>query len=899
MISIGLTCEFNEHPLAAGLAPRFSWVLQSERRNNRQTAYQIVCAAALEDLTSDLTSEKRLLWDSGKVASDQHTLITYEGSPLHSVVRYYWCVRVWDADGNVGDYSEPQWFETGPADSDWVASWITKGSLKGSTSMLHRVEGTINTKEDTDSQDNWALYFFTKIQLHKPIASARVYVSGLGYYELHINGRRVGDHVMDPGQTDYHKNALFSAYDITDLVQQNQNTFLLTVANGRHIGGYGYGNPKAILQAVVTFQDGSRETIVTDESWGFSYGPIHENGIYLGEIYDARDERLLKTHIDGESEAREYAEVTTGPQLRWQAMDPIRCTKQFQAVSMTQPRHGVYVYDFGQNLAGVIRMHVEGPEGSTVVLLYAELVGEDGYIDVGTNREASASDTYILKGEGVEIYQPRFTYHGFRYVAVFGYPGVPDLDSIQSIAVHTDAKKRGAFSCSNQLINEIHRICQWSLRSNLMSIPTDCPQRGERMGWLGDAQLASEMACYNLDMAAFYEKYLEDIRLSQRDDGSLSDVTPPYWKLYPSDPAWATAYATVLYNSYLYYNNKDVLNKHYPYVKKYVEFLASQADEGIIRNLGRYGDWCPPGSTYPKQTPTELTSTWYYYHDTLTLSRIAGLIGNRGEELYYQAKAEEIKEAFNKTFLTEGQYATISMSPIDNFPGQTSQTLPLYLDMVPEDQKQKVIENLKETIVKRFDMHVDTGIVGTRYIFEVLREHGMADIAYKMITQKSYPSWGYMIDNGATTVWERWEVLRGLGMNSHNHLMLGTVDAWFYRTIAGIIPVEAGWKTIRIAPHLFGGMTHASASVDTVNGRVSSVWQRVDGELKLEVEIPVGSTAVIYIPCTHSCNDQAAQLYEQGSKAKDAEGVLSVLHDEQHYVVEVGSGIYRFSLTDN
>lgn len=886
-----LRCEHVISPLAVSTAtPRFSWHNRSDVRGDEQSAYRIIVSEEREAIEK----ERGLEWDSGKIDSPDQSGVAYAGVPLRSFTRYFWRVGTWDATGHAAFFSQIAHFETGALDpSDWAARWITRLNARTEPSEIHKVSGAINNKSDMTSRHTWALYFAKSFELEERVRRARAYVSGLGYYELSLNGRKVGHHLLDPGQTDYKSGALYSAYEIDELIVAGENDILFTLANGRHIDAYGYPSPRGMVQLLIEFENGESRVIGSDESWLGGYGPIHENGIYLGELYDARDETAIEvlrsrsrgSDIDGENETDIEPAVPAEPvALRPQLMPPIRATRELPPVVLTNPKPGAFVFDFGQNLSGVVRLTMSGRRGTVVTLKYAELVGSDGDLDVGTNREAPASDTYVLKGEGRESFQPRFTYHGFRYLRITGYPGTPTMDDVRAVVLHTDVEQTGAFMCSHALINRIHENTLWSQRSNLMSIPTDCPQRGERMGWLGDAQLASEQAMCNFDMAAFYMKYLEDIRLSQREDGSLSDVTPAYWPLYPADPAWATAYVTLAWQMYFSYGDRRALEEHYDSMRRYVDFLFEQSDGHIIRSLGRYGDWCPPGSIFPKQTPIELTSTWYYYHDTLLFSKIANLLRHAEDGKRYEQRADEILEAFNGEFLrTEGRYATLSMSPIDQSPGQTSQALPLYLDMVPEEDRASAVETLVDTIERRFDCHVDTGIVGTRYLFEVLRNEGRADLAYRMITQESYPGWGYMIGRGATTIWERWEDLRGLGMNSHNHIMLGSVDAWFYRTLAGIRQTGPLWRQVLIEPHPIGGLRHASGRVGTLYGEIAVEWHTDNGELALDVTIPVGTKARVRIP-RGGPNDR---LFESGES-------IEALAAEGYHELEVGSGTYHF-----
>jgi alpha-L-rhamnosidase len=475
------------------------------------------------------------------------------------------------------------------------------------------------------------------------------------------------------------------------------------------------------------------------------------------------------------------------------------------------------------------------------------------------------------------------------------------VDALEGCFVHSDVEQTGSFTCSEPLFNEIHRNVRWGLLSNLMSIPTDCPQRDERHGWLGDAHLAAEAAIYNFDMAAFYLKFLDDIRLAQREDGSLPDFVPPYVpRTYPADPAWGAAYAVLVWSVYWYYGDTRVIQRHYGPLKKYVDFLTKSAESHLIKGLGKYGDWCPPGSIVPKKTPVELTSTWYYYHDVLILSRLAQTIGRVEDVKAYGRLAEEIKSAFNAAYLEDDQYAALRVSRVDRYPNQTSNVLPLYLDLVPEPNKKAVLGKLLDSITRQADGHVDTGILGTRYLLDVLTENGHPEAAYRAVAHTSYPGWGYMIKEGATTLWERWEYLAGSGMNSHNHAMLGSVDAWFYRAVAGLSPLEPGWEKIRVAPRLVRELTSAEAILRTPRGMARSAWSRDDRAFHLEVLVPVGAKASIHLPLLWpkvKASEGGRVMWDKGEVKDSVQGVTYIGPEDDGLAIRVESGSYVFVLT--
>lgn len=873
-----LRCEFTLNPLGLDVTkPRFSWVVNHSRRGQYQLAYQILVSSSL----SKIMEGEGDIWDSGKVFSRNSINVVFEGFPLESGKTYYWKVRFWDKSDNASAWSEIASFEMGLLSAkDWEGKWIQGGQL------LRKV--------------------FT---IEKEVRRARAYVCGLGYYELRINGLKVGDRALDPGWTDYDKRILYSTYDVSPQLKIGRNAIGIILGRGRHIEAYGYGAPRAILQLSIEFLDGSKKIIITDETWKASAGPIISDDIYNGTRYDARLEKEgwdEPSYDDSNWSFCKLAEPPKGKLVSSATLPPVRVVGNIPPVDISNPKPGVYIYDFGQNFTGWVRLRVSGPAGSEVKLRYSELLCEDGMLNTLPNRGAEATDVYILKGIGVEEFEPRFTYHGFRYVEVTGFPGVPALESLEARVVHSDVESSGGFICSNQLLNRIHKNVRWGQLSNLMSIPTDCPQRDERMGWLGDAQLSAELAILNFWMPCFYEKFIADVRDSQAEDGSLPDVVPPYWKLYPADPAWGTAFVVIPWLLYIYYGDVRVLEENYDGIKKWVAFLTSQSVDHIL-SFSKYGDWCPPAHVRPVETPGEVVSTWVYYHDVSTLARIAKILGREEDFNIYSDLANKIKEAFNKKFLKEDRYAAEVLPYLPSFLQSYSQTcnlLPLYLDMVPEDKLGAILKNLIEDIEVGHDKHLNTGIIGTRYILETLTKYGKAELAYAIAVQKTYPSWGYMIELGATTIWERWEFLAGSGMNSHNHIMFGTVDSWLYKVIAGINidPSNPAFENFKIKPHMLGDLRYAGASLMTVRGLVSSEWVRADNSLMLKVCVPANSAAEVYIP---KMGIENALISESGVviwRGKEylamVEGITGGREEDGFVIFNVGSGSYIFELKE-
>ena len=887
-----LRCEYIKNPIQLDIPfPRFSWFLDHFERDQFQSAYQIIVSSG-EELSN---SEVGDLWDTEKVISQKSINIEYGGNPLKSNNKYYWRVKWWDKNKKESHFSKVAIFGTALLENgDWRAKWISNGEFIDSNTRKtlqykSGERGMLGILKEVN-----AIYLRKEFSFNKPVKSAKAYVCGLGYYEFRMNGKKIGNRILEPAQTDYTKIALYSSFEITEILQ-DQNAVGIILGNGRCVELFGYDFPKLILQIHLNFEDGTSETVITDESWKISTGPITENGIYYGEKYDAQLEMPGWDLPNFDDSHWEFAAVVNGHKLSSQLMEPIQITQVLNSKKLYSPKQGTYIYDFGQNFTGYVRLKVRGPRGQKIKLRFSEIIYEDGTLNTATNGRAVATDIFVLKGEREEVFEPHFTYHGFRYVEVTNFPGVPSKDSIEGLFLHSNVAETGNFFCSNELINKIHSNIIWSQLSNLMSIPTDCPQRDERHGWMGDAQLITEESMLNFNMSRFYTKYLRDIKLCQKSDGSISDVVPPYWKLYPADPAWGTAYLTIAWYMYWYYNDIRILDQHYESMKMYVEFLSSIAEKNII-TIGKFGDWCPPMCIVSKRTPIDLVSTWYYYHDTLLLSKIAKILGKEDNYEHYSNKALEIKDAFNKRFLKR-TYEYIKVSFTDRALSQTSNVLPLYLYMVPEKKEKSIVNALVEIIIGHYDCHIDTGIVGTRYIFEVLTARGFPEIAYKMITQKSFPGYGYMIREGATTLWERWEKLESSGMNSQNHIMLGSVDTWFYNTLAGIKSLSPGWNVFRIKPFIAKDMTFAQASLKVIKGLIYSAWEKTESQFKLRVTIPVGCKSEVWIPYRNNKNIiyEGENIILKEEKLINSQLGIKLKTIEDNYAVfNLGSGDFQF-----
>jgi alpha-L-rhamnosidase len=846
-----LRCEYLENPVGIDVAkPRFSWMLKHSERGQTQKAYQLL-------VSSNPSAEDADIWDSNKIMSDQSLHVAFDGKPLESDRTYYWKVRYWDNEDVPSPFSQVARFDTGLfKPEDWEGEWI------GSKNQLRKefaIEGNVKR--------------------------GRVHVCGLGYYELRLNGQKVGNNVLDPGYTTYEKRILYSSYDITAFLHDGDN--ILGVMLGK-----GWSAVRLLkLQLNIELENGNKLTVFSDLSWKQINGPIVQDSIYNGEVYDARLETPGWDNPGFDDSAWTAVETGIVPKgkLSAQMIPPIQVMDTIVPLEMTNPAKGVYVFDMGQNFSGWVELRVSGPRGDEVHLRHAELLYDNGMINQENLRSARAEDVYILSGKGMEIYQPRFTYHGFRYVELTGYPGVPNMETIRGKVVHSAVRQIGNFSCSKPILNRLQRLIIWGQKTNLHSIPTDCSQRDERMGWLGDAHLTAEQAMMNFDMGAFYTKFIRDIQDVQDKDGTLTDTVPHIWGQRPADPAWGTAYPLLCWYMYRYYGDESLLVAQYDGMKDYVEFLRSKAKNDLL-DYSYYGDWVAI-----EKTPGDFVSSFYYYYDVVILMKMAEALGYDAEIKTYKTLADKIKTAFHKKYF-ESETKSYANGT------QTANLLPLYLDIVPEEEIGSVFGNLRSDILYKNNTHLTTGIIGTKYLMEVLNKFRSNDLAYELATQTSYPSWGYMIANGATTLWELWQYKTGPSMNSHNHPMFGSVGAWLYQALAGIgQQIESnGFRNILIQPQMVRDLRYASGTIHTPRGIVTSAWTKSDRNISLEVDIPVNALAEIHLP---KLGWESITLKEDGNQIWDGqkfltglEGIHMVEETRDTVIIKIGSGRYSFRL---
>ena len=906
----GLRCEYLVNPLGVGVAePRLSWTLEAApgAREQVQSAWQVLVARTPQTLAADRGD----LWDSGKVESGQQLHVEYTGKPLKSRMRCYWKVRAWDGDGRASDWSEPATWSMGllqtrdpsspegSAVASWRARWIAGADPALEPGSEHR-PATMLRKEFT---------------VEGAVERATLYATGLGLYEVYLNGARVGDAVLAPEYTKYVCRVQYRAFDVTDLVRSGDNAVGALLGDGWH-GDRFFSAPPVKkrkfrgrrgfrMRLDVEMSGGRTVTIVTDKTWRATReGPIRHASLYDGEIYDARMEMpgWDRPGFDDRVWPEARAVTFRGTQLVWQPNEPIRVTRELTPEKVTEPEKGVYLFDLGQNMVGWCRLKIRGASaGSEISLQHGERLDDDGKIYTANLRSAKQRDVYTCRGEGEEIFDPHFTYHGFRYIEVRGLPGPPRKDDLTGRVFHSSAPVTGRFECSNGLVNQLMHNALWCQFGNMPSIPTDCPQRDERAGWMGDIQAFSQSAIFNMDMAAFFTKWLADVRDSQADDGRFPAFAP-----YPDDvntargsgaPAWADAGTFIPWRMYQNYADTRLLKQHVEAARRWVDFVHRENPDLVWMNArgGDYSDWLN-GDTlklegFPSEgsaVPKEVLATAFWHQSTRMVSKMFAVLGNTGEAERYERLADGIRTAFNERFV----------SPEARIHGDTQAgyALALRFGLLDETRQSRAMEYMLEAI-ERYHGHASTGIQATHRMMLELTRRGRHDEACRLINLRTVPSWGYTIDMGATTIWERWDGYvagRGFqdaGMNSFNHWALGSVAEWVWRNIAGLNPDEEhpGWKRFTVVPRPHESFTWARAEYDSIRGRVASDWRVEDGLITLKVTVPPNTAATVCVPTT-----QSDAVIESGRPARDADGVDFLGAENGAAVFRVGSGEYAF-----
>lgn len=894
-----LTCENAIAPLGVETAaPSLSWQLTSTARGVTQTAYRILVA----DDPALLAKGQGILWDSKKIVTDQSLHIRYAGKVLQPVKTYYWKVMAWDNKGGQSAWSPVASWQMGlPTKGDWKgAQWIAYEKLPDSLVNILPTDG----KKDTYKGNNILPLLRKSFVARKPVKKATLFIAGLGHFEASLNGQKIGDHFLNAGWTKYDQQALYVPFDVTRRIKKGENALGVMLGNGFYYippvsGRYrklkvAFGYPKMICRLAIEYRDGTGEEIVSDASWKTTPGPITFSSIFGGEDYNAL---LEKKGWDqpGYNDAswRNVLQVDGPPQLNAQVAAPLKVMQTFSPQKKKRMGKGSWVFDLGQNASGIPAIRVQGKRGDTVRIYPAELLKEDGAV---TQKYSGGPHylQYILKGERVEEWQPRFTYYGFRYLQVEGAVpkgeenenGLPALLEITGLHIRNSAQTAGSFHCSNELFNRTFSLVNWAIRSNMVSVFTDCPHR-EKLGWLEQAHLMGNAVQYNYAVANLYKKQLQDMRYSQTDSGLIPEIAPEYVKfewggdMFRDSPEWGSNAIIIPWYLYQWYGNKDVLAQNYDVMQRYAAYLKSKAKAGILsQGLGDWYDLGPKPPGVSQLTPMGVTGTAMYYYDLNILSKIARLLGKPLDATAYEQEAKMIKKAFNDRFfnLETKQYATGS---------QTANAMAVYMNLVEPQYKQAVIDNIIADIRSR-NNSLTAGDIGFRYLLTVLHEAGRDDVIYDMNSRSDVPGYGYQLANGATALTESWAARP---TNSNNHFMLGHIMEWFYRGLAGFGQTEnsVAYKEIVIHPRVVGDVTTAVATYESAYGMIKTDWKKEGDRFTLQVTVPVNTTAAVYLPTGN------ANHIREGSKPINGDRNIIILGNEKGATkLKIGSGSYRF-----
>ncbi|MDR1880809.1 MAG: family 78 glycoside hydrolase catalytic domain [Tannerellaceae bacterium] len=889
-----LTCEQEENPVGIEtFRPRFSWRIQAEGRGFEQSAWQILVAGTEEQLLTDSGN----LWDSGKVDSSASILLPYAGKTLEAGKRYFWKARVWDRQGKASPWSLVNRFQMGlPEKKDWgKAQWIALEK--------DRKEEILTTGTPVIKGKKIGMYllpqFRKEFAVGKEIRNATAYVSGMGHFELFLNGHKVGDHFLDPGWTKYDKHALYLSFDLTGLLKRGNNAVGVMLGNGfyntpreRYLKLVAsYGAPKMIMKIHIDYTDGSREDIVSAPDWKAAESPITFSSIYGGEDYDANREQA-GWMLPGFDDRGWKNAVPAGysPTLVSQRATPLKIRDRLPTVRLIETAKGDWVYDLGQNFSGILKLTVKAADSRPVKLHPAELLNPDNTV----NQSATGHPfyfTYTPKGGGVESWQPRFSYYGFRYVQLegavpAGKPNpahLPEVVDITGLHTCNSAEEVGTFHCSSDMFNSIYRLIDWSIRSNMASVLTDCPHR-EKLGWLEQAYLMQHSIQYRYDIARLYEKTMRDMQSAQADNGLIPDIAPELVEFeggFKDTPEWGSAFIICPWYIYRWYGDRSLIETYYPGMQRYMDYLASKADRHIIAY--GLGDWFDIGPRHPgsaQLTSNGVTATATYYYNTLIMQQIAALLGKEADAARYGALAAEIKQAFNKTFW-DASTRTYDRN------SQAANAIALYTGLTEEDNREQTLKNLVADIRSRNNA-LTAGDIGYRYVLRALEANDASDIIYDMNCQYDVPGYGWQLAHGATSLTESWQAY---GFVSNNHCMLGHLMEWLFSGLGGLRQAEhsVGMKEIVIKPEVVGDIHSARVSYQSPYGYILSDWKEDEKAFTLRLEVPANSTATVYLPAS-----AIAQVTESGLPLSEADGILHTHAEKGRLVVKTGSGRYLF-----
>ena len=876
-----LQCEYLENPLGIDvLQPRLGWRIESNQRAQKQTAYRILVASSRDTLDKNIGD----LWDTGRVNSDQSIQLAYAGKPLGSRMQCFWKVRVWDKDGRPCAWSKPATWSMGLLKkTDWQAQWIGYDTLPRPEDI---VSLPVRNKKDKVKQYLPSPHLRREFDVPKKMSRASLYVTAQGHVEMHVNGKRVGDEYFTPGWTDYRKRIYYRTYDVTAMLSQGTNAIGAILGDGWFRGNISildqnqYGDKLRLLtQLQIDYTDGTSQIIASDPTWKASFGPIILSDMFEGETYDARKEMPGWDRPDFDD--TDWAVVVTGspitPLIQAYPGVPVRPVQEMPTVKLTEPKPETYVFDLGQNFSGWARLKVKGQRGDKIAMQFAEMLNADGTVYTANLRSARAADNYIIKSDGVEVWEPHFTFHGFRYVEVTGLRQTPTPDMITGIVIQSDSTMTSSFECSNPMLNQLYSNIIWGQRSNYLEVPTDCPQRDERLGWTGDTQVFVRTGTYNQGIGAFFTKWNIDLMDTQNKAGTFGQQAPVFHG--HGSPAWADAGVICPWTIYKVYGDARMVETHYDAMARFIDYCKSK---GLAGPGGGFGDWLAIGS----KTPKELISAAYFGYTTSLMAKIAAALGKTDDAARYNALFKEICTHFQTTFVKDdGKIQDES---------QTSYCLALHFNLLTDQQREQAAGHLVDRI-KAKDTHLSVGFVGASILLPTLTEIGRSDLAYRLIQNTTYPSWGYSVEQGATTIWERWnsytkkDGFGDVGMNSFNHYAYGACGEWMFRSMLGIDTHGVGYKTILMTPELGQGVTWAKGHYDSIHGRISSNW-KIDGNtFTWAVTVPVNTTATLRVPAGH-----ITDILESGRPAAHARGVTFLRMEKSRAVFRVDSGRYEF-----
>lgn len=877
-----LKVEMQENPQGLDTStPRFSWQISSAQPDLRQEAYRIQVAGSEQDLKKG----ENLLWDSGTVTADGSILIPYAGEALTSKEVYYWRVKVITNQGETEWSDVNHWSMAFLNTSEWQAKWIGEDTFsnpgetdKGNTRLAARY-----LRKPFDSKQN--------------VRRAVLYISGLGAYEAFINGKRVSDDILSPTVSWYPEKVYYNVYDVTSLIRSNSNMLGIKLGNGRYFGmreswTQVFGLPRLLAQLEIEYNDGSTDVIASDESWKVtSKGPIIANNEFDGEEYDARLELPGWDTPDYDDTVWEQADIMTAPGgiLTVQPNPNLRVQDELAPVAIAKLPDGKFILDMGQNMVGWVKINrLKGKKDQPVTLRFAETLNPDGTLYTANLRSAKVTDIYIPSKDGDFSWEPSFVFHGFRFVEISGLDYQPELSGFTGRVIYDNMETTGQFETSDETINQIFKNAYWGIRGNYRGMPTDCPQRDERQGWLGDRVTGCFGEAFVFNNALLYSKWLQDIEDSQSPEGSISVVSPRYWTIYNDDVTWPAAYFYGAKMLWQQYGDTEPIKRHYSSMKHYLERIQQVSMQDYILTKDTYGDWCMPPESQElihsqdpaRKTAGAVLSTTMYYSLLNLMSEFAVLTGNEEDIAGYKELASKIKEAYNARFFNAD-------SALYDNNTVTANILSLRLGLVPEGSEQKVFGNIVQKTEVDFNGHVSTGVLGIQHLMRGLTEHGNVDLAYRIATNRTYPSWGYMIEKGATTIWELWNGdTADPAMNSGNHVMLlGDLLIWFYEDLAGIRnhPESTAYKKLLMEPKFPEGLSHVKATYKSVYGEIKSEWTKENGTFHWDITIPGNSSAVIRLPG------------DLNMSAPAGKGVRNVTETETGIEIELGSGHYHLS----